>query len=204
MRHLTAVVFGLLLFQGLAFAETYKIDKDHSNISFTVKHMGISNVRGQFKDFEGTLNFDEKNAKADGVDVKIKSASIDTSVEKRDEHLKSPDFLDAQKYPDMTFKTKKVVKAGSKYKIEGLLTLHGVEKPVTLTAEFGGTTKDPYGNQRVAFTATGKIDRTQFGLVWNKPMEKAGALMVGNDINITLDVEAIQEKTKDEKTEAKN
>jgi polyisoprenoid-binding protein YceI len=193
MHHLVVAVLSSLLVQS-AMAASYTVDKDHSSINFTVKHLGISNVKGHFKDYDGKINFDAKNPKADSATLTIKTASISTESDKRDEHLQSPDFFDTAKFPEMSFKTTKITKSGSKYNVEGLLTLHGVEKPVTLNAEFGGMTKDPWGNNRVAFTASGKIDRTQFGLTWNKPLEKAGALMVGNDVTLNLEIEAIQDK----------
>jgi polyisoprenoid-binding protein YceI len=193
MSHLVLVLTALL-FASFGFADNYTIDKDHSSINFTVKHMGISNVKGTFKDYDGKIAFDEKTPAKDSATITIKTESINTGTDKRDEHLKSPDFFDTKTFPEMTFKTTKVSKSGSKYKVEGLLKMHGVEKPVTLTAEFGGVAKDPWGNNRVAFTATGKIDRTDFGLKWNKPLEKAGALMVGNDVNMNFEIEAIQDK----------
>jgi polyisoprenoid-binding protein YceI len=193
MRHLV-LTLALCLVSSLAFANTYTIDKDHSSIGFTVKHMGISNVKGSFKDFEGKIVMDEKKPSEDSATVTIKTTSIDTGTAKRDEHLKSPDFFDTAKFPDMSFKTTKVTKTGKNFKVDGLLTLHGVEKPVSLKAEFGGETKDPWSNQRVAFTATGTLDRTQFGLTWNKPMEKVGAVMVGNDIKMEFNIEATQDK----------
>lgn len=195
MRHLV-LAFVFCSVSSLAFANNYTIDKDHSSIDFTVKHLGISNVKGSFKDFEGKIVMDEKKPSTDSATVTIKTTSIDTGTAKRDEHLKSPDFFDTSKFPEMSFKTTKVTKTGRTFKIDGLLTLHGVEKPVSLKAEFGGETKDPWGNQRIAFTATGTIDRTQFGLTWNKPMEKVGAVMVGNDIKMEFNIEATQDKDK--------
>ncbi len=179
-----------------AVASSYSIDKSHSSIDFTVKHMGISNVKGSFKDFEGKVIFDEKKPATDSAEVTIKTASIDTGTEKRDEHLKSPDFFDTGKFPEMKFKTTKITKTGKNYTIEGLLTMHGVEKPVSLKGEFGGETKDPQGNPRVAFSATGTLDRTKFGLTWNKPMEKVGAVMISNDVKLDLNIEGVLEKEK--------
>jgi polyisoprenoid-binding protein YceI len=193
MRHLVLVVIGLFLAQS-ALAASYSIDKDHSSVNFSVKHMGISNVKGHFKDYEGKIVFDDKAPKSDTANLTIKTASVSTESDKRDEHLKSPDFFDVAKFPEMSFKSTKITKSGKKYKVEGTLTLHGVTKPLTLDAEFGGATKDPWGNNRVAFTASGKIDRTQFGLVWNKPLEKAGAMMISNDVILNLEIEAVQDK----------
>jgi len=198
MRY-TVLALATCFLASTALATTYSIDKDHSSVDFTVKHMGISNVKGSFKDFEGKIVMDEKKTSEDSAEVTIKTSSIDTGTAKRDEHLKSPDFFDTAKFPEMKFKTTKVTKVGKGFKVEGLLTLHGVEKPVTLKADFGGETKDPWGNQRVAFNATGKIDRTQFGLTWNKPMEKVGAMMISNDVNMDLNIEAVADKAGDKK-----
>jgi polyisoprenoid-binding protein YceI len=198
MRHLV-LAFAFCLVSSLAFANTYTIDKAHSSIDFTVKHMGISNVKGSFKDFEGKIVMDEKKPSDDSANVTIKTTSIDTGTEKRDEHLKSPDFFDTAKFPEMSFKTTKVTKTGKNFKVDGLLTLHGVEKPVSLKAEFGGEAKGPDGNERIAFSATGTLDRTQFGLTWNKPMEKVGAVMVGNDIKMEFNIEATLDKDKSAK-----
>ena len=153
-----------------ALADTYTIDKDHSSATFTIRHL-ISKVVGNFTDFSGTINFDEKNHAKDSVDADLKVASIDTHVEKRNTHLKSPDFFDAAKYPDMTFKSKKITGSGKKFKVDGTLSLHGVEKPVTLDVEYGGTTNDPWGNTRVGFSAKTKINRKDFGLTWNKELK---------------------------------
>ena len=184
------VIIAIMLLGVAAQAETYTIDKDHSNVSFTIRHL-VSKVTGNFDDFSGTINFDDKSPTKGGADVDIKTASIDTRVDKRNEHLKSPDFFDVAKYPDMTFKTTKVTGSAKKLKVTGDLTLHGVTKPVTLDAEFGGTTKDPWGNTRVGFSGKTKINRKDFGLTWNKAIE-TGGLMVGDDVDITLDIEAIK------------
>jgi polyisoprenoid-binding protein YceI len=200
MRQFIMILAALFLVQGSAMAATYSIDKDHSSIEFSVKHMGISNVKGSFKDYEGKIVMDDKAPTKDTANIKIKTSSIETGTAKRDEHLKSPDFFDVAKFPEMTFETTKVTKKGTNWTVDGKLKLHGVEKPVSLKATFGGKTTDPYGNERVAFSATGKIDRKEFGLTWNKPMnsgvEKVGGMMVGDDIALNFEIEAILDKDK--------
>jgi polyisoprenoid-binding protein YceI len=177
----------------LAATTAYDIDKDHSSIGFSVKHM-LSNVKGNFTDFSGTIVMDDKDATKNKVSVVIKTVSVDTRNSKRDEHLKSPDFFDVAKFSDMSYDSTKVTKKGKdKFVVEGKLKLHGVEKIVKLDATFLGTAKDPWGGTRASFSATGKINRKDFGLTWNKVLE-TGSLLVGEDINIEFEVEATQAK----------
>jgi polyisoprenoid-binding protein YceI len=174
-----------------AFAADYTVDKDHSNVGFTIKHM-MSKVSGAFTDFEGKFSFEPKKQEASSGEFTIKAASINTNNAKRDEHLKSPDFFDVQKYPTITFKSTKVDKTGKdKFKLTGDFTMHGVTKPVTFSVEYLGTAKDPWGNEKFAATAHGKINRKDFGLNWNKVLE-AGGLLVGEDVDMVLQIEALQ------------
>ncbi|MBI3600922.1 MAG: polyisoprenoid-binding protein [Nitrospinae bacterium] len=176
-----------------ASAEVYNIDADHSHIGLSVKHMVISNVKGKFNKFTGSFVLD----KADNIEdasMKIEVASIDTNHEKRDEHLRSPDFLDAAKFPQITYQHKKVLsKEGSKYKVLGALTIRGVTKDIVLEGEMLGKVKDPWGYTRVGFTGGGKLDRRDFGLVWNKLLE-TGGLIVDNTVTIILEFEGIMQK----------
>ncbi len=186
-------------------ATEYGFDKAHSHIGFTVKHI-INMVPGEFKDYDGSFTFDEKKPEASKVKVTIQSASINTNNEMRDHHLQSPDFFDVQKYPNLTFVSKKVSKGDgdNKYKVEGDLTIHGVTKPVVLDVEYTGT-DEMMGAKIVGFEATTKIDRRDFGLVWNKALA-SGNLMVSNDVNIVLDIagmdKAGMEKMKQMKKDA--
>jgi polyisoprenoid-binding protein YceI len=178
-----------LSYSASAKETTYDIDKDHSSVGFTVKHM-LSNVKGNFTDFGGTIKMDDKNATKDEVFVHIKTASVDTRNSKRDEHLKSADFFDAAKMPEMTFKSTKITKKGKdKFNVEGMLSLHGVEKLVKLDGSYLGTAKDPWGGTRASFSATGKLNRKDFGLTWNKVLETGGVL-VGEKIMLDLEIEA--------------
>jgi len=189
-------IFALLLPALLAQAEaaTYKIDEAHSAVTFKVAHMAISKVSGRFDKFSGTIEYtpgDTKNWKTEAV---IEAASINTGVEARDKHLRSPDFFDAEKFPTLTFKTVKVTGyKNMKGKLHGELTMHGVTKPVVLDVEGSGPVKDPWGNERMAAVAKTTINRKDFGLGWNQVLE-TGGLLVGEKIEITLEIEAVKEK----------
>jgi polyisoprenoid-binding protein YceI len=173
---------------------TYQIDSAHSAAHFSVRHMMISNVRGDFTKVSGTLLLDPENAANSAVEALIDAASINTREAQRDAHLKSADFFDVEKYAEMAFRSKSVEAAGDgELRVKGDLTIHGVTREVTLTVE-GPTpeAKDPWGNQRIGATATTKINRKDFGLVWNVALE-AGGLLVGEDIKISIDLEAIRQ-----------
>ena len=173
-----------------AFAAEYSVDKDHSNVGFTIRHL-VSKVPGSFKDYEGTFNFDEKDLKSSKVQFTIKAASIDTANAKRDEHLRSADFFNVEKNPTISFVSKKITGSGKHFKIEGDMTMLGVTKPVTFNAEYMGVQKDPWGNMKAGFSATGKVNRKDFGMVFNKVLD-SGSLMLGEDVAIQLDIEAAQ------------
>lgn len=181
----------LFLFIGLSasFAQqSWSIDKSHSSVKFGVTHLVISTVEGSFKDFDAALS-----TKADGsiemFNANIKTASIYTESDKRDEHLRSDDFFGASKNPEITFISKKVEKKGkSSYKVTGDLTIKGVTKSVVLSVNSNGKVKDPWGNIKSGYTATGKINRFDFGLTWSAATE-AGGLVVGKDVNITINAE---------------
>ncbi len=177
----------------IASATTWTIDPDHSNVGFKVRHLMISNVKGSFEKLTGSVDLNDQDVTASKVSVSIDTASINTNVQKRDEHLRSADFFDVAKYPTMTFVSKKVTKAGAdKLKVTGDLTLHGVTKEVVLDVE-GPTaeSKDPWGHIRRGATATTKINRKDFGLVWNKTLE-SGGVAVGEEVTITLEIELLK------------
>ena len=177
-----------------AEAVSYAIDPDHSQVIFKVKHMGISTVTGRFDLMEGSYTFDDKDISNSSVETTIQTASVNTNKQKRDDHLKSPDFLNVDKYPTITFKSKEVKKGdGDDFTIVGDLTINGVTKQVELDAEYGGKAVDPMGNERTAFTAETKIDRKDYGLTWNKTLD-TGGLVVGDDVKIELEVEGIKKK----------
>jgi polyisoprenoid-binding protein YceI len=173
---------------------TWKIDPAHSEVNFSVRHMMISNVRGQFEQFTGTVNFNEENPALSSVDVQIDTASISTKESMRDNHLKSPDFLDVEKYPTMTFKSKYVRPTGKNSgEIVGDLTIRGVTHEVVLDVEYSGQAKSPWGTTSAGFTANAKINRKDFGLTWNQALETGGVL-VGDDIKITIELEVVKEE----------
>ncbi len=181
-----------------AQAAEYKIDPSHSKIGFSVKHLMISKVTGNFKDFEGTFEFDKDKGVLGAHNFVVKTASVDTQEPKRDEHLKGPDFFDVAKFPTMTFAKSKITKDGKdKYKWAGDLTIHGVTKPVTFELEYTGSATDPWGNKRAGFNATTKISRKDYGLVWNKALE-SGGVVVGDEVTINLEAEAIEQGAKAE------
>jgi polyisoprenoid-binding protein YceI len=172
--------------------KVWNVDVAHSGVNFSVRHMVISKVRGKFAKFTGRLELDEKDLTQSKVDVRIDASSIDTGVGDRDNHLRSPDFLDVEKFPELTFQSKRIERvADDQYRVVGDLTIHGVTREVSLEVEAGGRTKDPWGNERVGFNARAHIDRRDYGLVWNKAID-AGGVVVGDKIEIEIDVEGVR------------
>jgi polyisoprenoid-binding protein YceI len=180
----------------LAFAQNYTIDGSHSKAQFSVRHMMVSNVRGEFSKIKGTVSYDEKNPAATRIEATIDVASINTGEPKRDEHLKSPDFFDVAKYPTITFISKSARKTANGLAVTGDLTIHGVTKEVVLQVEGPSPeVRDPWGNLRRGATATTKINRKDFGLTWNAALE-TGGVVVGDEVSITIDVEAVRQAEK--------
>lgn len=193
MRHTVFTILALFLASPFAFADAmFDLDKTHSRIGFSARHMVISNVQGEFKDYSGQYMMNEKD-ELTGAMLTIKVASIDTDDEKRDKHLKSPDFFDAAKYPDIIFKSTKITHNGSAYTVEGNLTMKGTTKKVVLTGELIGKVKDPWGNTRTGFHAVGEVNRKDFGVNFHKVLD-AGGLLVSDEIKIILDIEGIESK----------
>ena len=172
------------------FAGDYTLDMAHSGVSFSVKHLMISNVKGEFKKFTGTFSFDEKTNAITKLDGTVDVTTIDTGIGQRDKHLKSADFFDAEKYPKMTFVMTKFI-PGKKPKVEGKLTIKTTTKDVVFDADIGGTAEDPNGNKKAAFSLYGVIKRQDYGLNWNKAME-AGGFVVGDDVKISIDLDGYQ------------
>ncbi|WP_413577355.1 YceI family protein [Bdellovibrio sp. HCB290] len=174
-----------------AWAEKFTIDPAHTTITFKVQHMMIAKVKGRFDKFEGTFDFDEKSQKLDNVAVKIQAASINTNQSDRDKHLKSPDFLDVAKFPTIDFKSTKTDYENSKpEKVQAKLTIHGVTKEVAVDVDYNGAVTDPQGKRRVGFAIETKLNRKDFGLVWNKAMETGGVL-VGDTVEVEIQGEAL-------------
>lgn len=185
-------LFGLALtlVSQIGSAVPYEIDRSHSEVGFSVKHLVVSTVKGSFKDFSGEIDFDPKSIDKSKFTAKIKAASVFTNEEKRDEHLRGEDFFFTQKHPDISFKSTKV--EGNKpegFKVHGDLTMRGVTKPVILDVTYNGEVKDPWGNIKAGFTAVTKINRKDFGIVWNKVLD-AGGLTVSEEVTIQLEIEA--------------
>lgn len=171
--------------------ESWQIDPAHTVVGFTVRHMVIAKVHGRFTRFEGSVVLKQNELTPVSAEVKIEAASIDTGVGDRDGHLRSEDFFDAEKHPHLTFRSKSVQSLDkTRFKVVGDLTIRGNTREVTLEAEFLGRAKDPFGDDRVAFTAKTSIDRKDFGLVWNK-LTETGSLLVGERIDINLEVQAV-------------
>lgn len=196
MRNLlTSTLITLSLTTAMAAAKIepgkYSIDPMHSKVGFEIPHLVISSVEGKFKTFTGTLVLDEKIEKSK-LNAEVDIASIDTSVDDRDKHLKSPDFFDAVKYPKMTFVSTAVTGKADAFKLVGDLTIKDKTKSVTFDAKYLGTVKDAYGNTKAAFTATTKISRKEFGLTWSKMVE-AGPV-VGDEVTIKLNIQAAKDK----------
>lgn|SRR5690606_11629856 len=184
---------------GSAFAADYVIDPSHTSVGFTVRHLMVSKVRGSFEKVSGTVKYDPNEPEKIVIDATIDAASINTGEAKRDEHLRSPDFFDVAKHPTLTFKSKKAKVLGKgKLEVIGDLTIRGVTKEVTLQVEgLDQEIKDPWGNVRRGATATTRINRKDFGLAWNQVLE-TGGVVVGEDVDIQIDVELIRQAAKEE------
>lgn len=177
-----------------ALAATYDVDVSHSSVGFSVRHMGVSNVRGAFSEFSGSFDFDPADPKSWQVEATVQVGSIDTRIENRDNHLKSPDFFDAENHPTITFRSTGVKPLeNGRYQLAGDLTIRGVTKPIVLDLELLGTTTDMRGNELAGFTATGTINRQDFGLSWSKVLE-TGGLVVGNEVKLMIEIEGIRRK----------
>ena len=174
---------------------TWNLDPAHSSVEFAVKHMMFTTVRGRFKDFQGTIVVDEQNPDKSTVNVDINAASIDTGAADRDGHLRSADFLDVEKHPTMTFRSKRVEgamkKEGDQFRVVGDLTIRGTTFEVSLDCVYEGTGKDPWGGIRAGARATTTIDRRDWGLKWNQALE-TGGILVGNDVRIEIEVQAVK------------
>jgi polyisoprenoid-binding protein YceI len=189
---ITGFALSLVTTAAVAAPATYTIDKEHSNVGFTVRHLMITDVAGRFKDFEGTFTFDPEKAVVSDATFSADASSIDTNNAKRDEHLRSADFFDTKKFPKLTLTNSKITKTGKDtFKWNADLTMHGVTKPVTFDLVHKGDIKDAWGNQRAGFQATGKVNRKDYGLTWNKALE-GGGVTVGEEVTIHLDASAIQ------------
>ncbi|HAK88061.1 MAG: hypothetical protein A2077_00440 [Nitrospirae bacterium GWC2_46_6] len=169
----------------------WNIDPDHSVAAFSVRHLMVTNVRGQFGKLTGTINFDPSDIAASSVELTIDVSSITTGIQKRDDHLRSPDFLDAEKFPSIVFKSVKAESmGGNKGRVTGGLSVHGITKQVSLDVEFSGPVKAPFGGEIcMGFSTETVINREDFGITWNEPLE-GGGVMVGRELHLNIDIEA--------------
>ena len=194
MKKLMAVFFVLIVFAFNVFAQKteWQFDKAHTNIGFTIAHMVISDVTGRFTDFDGMLVSESDDFSGSQVNVTIKTASINTANEKRDDHLRSADFFSAEENAEITFKSKSFEKVDDKnYKISGDLSMNGVTKEVILDATFKGVAKDPWGGTRAAFKATTTLDRYDYNLKYNSVLE-TGGLLIGQEVDIEINLQLIK------------
>jgi len=191
-KTMLALALSALMYASPALAGVYDVDPDHTSIGFSVKHMVVSNVKGVFDKVTGTFTLDDKD-QLTGAEASIDAASVNTRNQKRDDHLRSPDFFDVAKFPQVTFKAAAIKAHQVHYMVTGDLTIKGVTKPVKLTGEMVGKVKDPYGNTRAGFTAKGKINRKDFGVNFNALLE-TGGLVVGDEVDLLLEIEGIERK----------
>jgi polyisoprenoid-binding protein YceI len=194
MRDGRVLVAALVLATSPALAaETYVVDKGHSEATFQVRHL-VTKVRGHFSDFEGTIEVDRAKPEASAVEFVVKTASLDTAHADRDKHLRSADFFDVEKHPEIRFKSSRIVAKGEDaYEVTGTLTMRGVSKEVTLPVSFLGFVKDPWGNEKAGFETQITLNRKDFGIVWNKSLDSGGWLL-GDEAYITVNIEANKKK----------
>lgn len=182
-----------------AQAEVYTIDPTHSEVSFQVRHL-VTQVRGKFTDYQGTIELDPAKLENSKVEFRIKAASIDTDLEDRDKHLRAEDFFFVEKHPDIVFKSQKIQATGKDtYNVLGTLTLRGVTKTVTLPVTFLGKVRDPWGNDKAGFALETTINRKDYGIVWNAALDNGGVVL-GDDVKIAINLETQQQKPAAAKT----
>ena len=170
---------------------TWKLDPSHTSVAFSAKHLMFTTVKGRFAEVEGTVVMDGDSPANATVSARIKAASIDTRTEQRDAHLRSPDFLDADGFPLLTFVGKAIDGGRDRFRLIGDLTIRGTTRPISLDVRYEGRGTDPWGGERVGFSACGKFDRREFGLVWNQPLE-GGGVLVSNDIKVEIDAQLVK------------
>jgi len=202
-KSLLIAVASLLMFASAGKAEKWNIDVAHSTLTFEITHLVISKAKGRFTDFNGSINFDGKDISNGSVEIVAQITSVDTDNEDRDDHLRSEEFFEAEKYPTMSFKSTKIsdVKAG-KFKLTGDLTIKDVTKAVVFDCEFRGVVNDPWGYTRAGFSASTTINRQDFNVSWSSLLE-GGGLTLGNDVELKLEREATKAKPEESKESAK-
>ncbi|MDR4493650.1 MAG: YceI family protein [Nitrospirales bacterium] len=195
------LMVGVLVSVGIGSAQKavaemskWNVDHDHSTIGFQVAHMVVSKTNGKFTEYTGVVEMDPEAMEFESIEAMIQTESVTTDHQKRDEHLRSPDFFDVKAFPTMTYKMKSYKKTEENYTAVGELTLLGVTKEITLEGSFNGVAQDPWGNTRAGFTAEGTINRKDFGMKFSKLLDNGG-LVVGDEVTIKLEIEVIKEKT---------
>lgn len=193
-KMITYIIAAFVLLTTPVFAQTWTVDPAHTSADFSIEHMAISRVTGSFDQVTGDLVFDKDGNHPESVNISIDVASINTGVDKRDEHLKSPDFFDVKTYPTMSYTSDNIISQGEgRYKVEGTLTMHGVSKPVTLAVEgLQRNEKDPWGNTRKGAHVTAELNRKDFGIVYNAVLE-SGNLMIGETVDVVINLEFIKQ-----------
>lgn len=169
----------------------WKLDPSHSTVGFAARHMMFTTVKGRFADVDGTVTVTGEHPTAATVEVEMKAASIDTGSEQRDGHLRSPDFLDVEKNPAITFRSREIAGDKEAFRMTGELSINGITRDITLDASHEGTGTDPWGGERMGFSASATFDRRDFGLVWNQVLE-AGGVLVSNDVKIQIDAQLVK------------
>ncbi|MEP6990382.1 MAG: YceI family protein [bacterium] len=173
-----------------ATTTVWKLDPTHTMVEFSARHMMFTTVRGRFVDVEGTVTIAGSTPDSGSVNATMKAASIDTRTEQRDQHLRSADFLNAEQYPELTFRSTKISGSRERFTLTGDLTIRDVTKPITLDVSFEGKGQDPWGGERMGFSADGKLDRREFGLTWNQALE-AGGVLVSNEIKVHIEAQLV-------------
>jgi polyisoprenoid-binding protein YceI len=192
MKSILTTVAAVLVAASAFAADSYVVDKNHSEATFQVRHL-VSRVSGKFNDFTGSISVDQASPAASAVEFTIKTASIDTGVADRDKDLRSANFFEVEKYPEISFKSTSIKPSSRKdvYDVTGTFTMHGVTKTITLPVEFLGFIKDPRGNQRAGFTARATLNRKDYGITWNRALD-AGGTLLSDDVDITVNIEAVK------------
>lgn len=174
-------------------SDVYQVDPQHTDIGFSIRHMVINNVKGSFKDFAGTIEYDGKDPLTIKASGTIKATSIDTAIAARDEHLRGPDFFDVAKYPEIAFKSERVEKQGDGYVLTGKFTMHGITKELSLPFTISGPIVDPYGKSRIGIEAVTTVNRQDYGINWSKTLDNGG-LMVADEVKIEINAEAVKQE----------
>jgi polyisoprenoid-binding protein YceI len=200
MKRVLVFVLAALVSTAVFAADTFAVDKYHSEATFQIRHL-ITRVSGKFNDVSGSISVDRSNPTLSSVEFTIKTASIDTGVAPRDNDLRGANFFEVDKYPEITFKSTSIKPSGKKdlYDVTGAFSMHGVTKFITIPVEFLGFAKDPQGKERVGFVAHTSLNRQDYGIKWNKALDNGGALL-GDDVDITVNVDAVKDEVKKEKT----